>query len=528
MRSIIATLAFSVALWQAGIAASAKTLVYCAEAAPDSFDPAIAAGVRDASSTAIYNRLVDFEPGTTVPVPSLAESWDISADGLEYVFKLRQGVTFHSNEQFKPSRPFNADDVIFSFDRQMNPQNPYNAYAGRPYGYFEGSGLPKIIGGWEKIDDYTLRLRLNKRFSPLIASLAMDFGSIMSKEYADQLQQQNRMTDLGSQPVGTGPFRIVDYQQDAAIRYEPNGSYWKSGPKISELVFAITPDANIRWQKILAGECHAMAYPNPADIELMKKAPGVTVMEKEGLNTGYLAFNTQQKPFDNPAVRKALVKAIDRKAIVEAVFGGRAVAAKNPLPPGSWAYNEEIVDFPFDPDAARRELADAGVTGLRMKIWAMPVQRPYNPNARRMAEMMQSDLSKVGVEAEIVTYEWAEYLSRSRDVERDGALMFGFTGDNGDPDNFLSVPLGCAGVPATNRANWCNEKFDALLSKASATYDREERARLYREAQTIFHGEMPWIPVAHSLVTIVLSNRVSGYVMDAFDRKDFSQVDLSD
>lgn len=510
----------------ASMPVAAKTLVYCAEASPDTFDPAIAAGVRDASATAIYNRLIEFEPGTTVPGPGLAESWQISEDGLEYVFKLRGDVAFHGNGQFTPSRPFNADDVIFSFDRQMNPANPYNAYAGRPYGYFEGSGLPKIISGWEKIDDHTLRLRLNRRFAPMIASLAMDFGSIMSKEYADLLQQQNRMLDMALQPVGTGPFQLVDYQQDATIRYRPHESYWNGKAKIDELVFAITTDANIRWQKVLAGECHAMAYPNPTDIETMKKTPGIAVVEKEGLNTGYLAFNTHQKPFDNPAVRKALVKAVDRNAIVEAVFGGRAVVAKNPLPPGSWAYDSEAAGDPFDPEAARKELADAGVSGLRMKIWAMPVQRPYNPNARRMAEMMQADLARAGVEAEIVSYEWAEYLARSRDVERDGALMFGFTGDNGDPDNFLSVPLGCAGVPATNRANWCNERFDALLAKAAATSDRNERASLYKEAQAIFRDEMPWLPIAHSLVTFVRSDRVGGYVMDSFDRKDFSRVDL--
>jgi dipeptide transport system substrate-binding protein len=227
-------------------------------------------------------------------------------------------------------------------------------------------------------------------------------------------------------------------------------------------------------------------------------------------------------------VRRALIKAIDRKAIVSAIFQGAGVVARNPLPPTAWAYADETPDYPYDPDAARQELQAAGVSGLKMKVWAMPVQRPYNPNARRMAEMIQADLAQVGVDVEIVSYEWGEYLSRSRSRDRDGALMFGFTGDNGDPDNFLSVPLGCAGVPNTNRANWCYPPFDNLLKQASAISDQTERNRLYHAAQAIFADQAPWVTIAHSIVSIPMSTKVTGYVMDPFDHKDFSTVDIAE
>jgi dipeptide transport system substrate-binding protein len=210
------------------------------------------------------------------------------------------------------------------------------------------------------------------------------------------------------------------------------------------------------------------------------------------------------------------------------VFQGSGIIAKNPIPPTSWAYNDDTVNDPFDPEAARRELAAAGVSNLSMKVWAMPVQRPYNPNARRMAELIQADLARIGVTVKIVSYEWGEYLARSRGVDRDGALLFGFTGDNGDPDNFLSVPLGCAGVPGTNRANWCYEPYDDLLKKAATISDTAERARLYKQAQAIFKEQAPWVTIAHSIVSMPMSSRVTNYVMDPFDHHDFSAVEIDE
>ena len=506
----------------------AKTLVYCTEAGPDVFDPALASGVRDASATAIYNRIVEFEPGKTTVGPGLAERWEISDDGLEYTFHLRRGVMFHTTQDFRPSRDFNADDVLFTFDRQGKAENPYHDYGDRPYDYYESVGMPDVVSEWRKIDDHTVKLVLKTPHAPMIANLAMDFASVVSKEYADKLMAQGRRRDLALKPVGTGPFVLVDYRQDATIRYKANADYWKGKPKIDDLVFAITTDAGIRWQKLKAGECDVMPYPNPADIAMMKAEPGIKVMQQAGLNAGYLAFNTVQKPFDDPRVRRALVKAIDRKAIIDVVFGGSGMVAKNPMPPTSWAYNDDTVDDPFDPEAARRELTAAGVSHLAMKIWAMPVQRPYNPNARRMAEMIQTDLARIGVTAEIVSYEWGEYLTRSRGVDRDGALLFGFTGDNGDPDNFLSVPLGCAGIPGTNRANWCYEPYDDLLKKAATISDTAERTRLYRQAKAIFKEQAPWLTIAHSIVSMPMSNRVTNYVMDPFDHHDFSAVDIDE
>ncbi|WP_265516384.1 ABC transporter substrate-binding protein [Nitratireductor luteus] len=512
-------------------AASAKTLVYCSEGSPEGFDPALytAGTTFDASSKPVYNRLVQFEPGTTNTVPGLAESWEISDDGLEITFKLREGVKFHTTDFFTPTRDFNADDVLFSFERQLKEDHPYHAYVeGASWEYFNGMSMPDLIKSIEKVDNLTVKFVLNRPEAPMIANLAMDFASIFSKEYADQLAESGNQSDLNQKPIGTGPFQFVAYQPDAVIRYKAHPDYWAGKQPIDDLVFAITTENSVRQQKLLAGECHIMPYPNPADIESLKANDALKVDEQEGLNVGYLAYNTKQAPFDQTEVRKALNMAINKQAILDAVFQGAGQAAKNPIPPTMWSYNDEIEHDPYDPEAAKAMLEEAGVTDLSMKVWAMPVQRPYNPNARRMAELIQEDFSKVGVDVEIVSYEWGEYLERSKAEDRDGAVLLGWTGDNGDPDNFLAVLLGCDAVGGANRAQWCNEEFDALIQKAKTLSTQEERAELYKEAQVVFKREAPWATIAHSIVHMPMRKEVTGYKMDPLGGHAFEGVDIAE
>lgn len=526
IRNILTT---GLLLSSLGVAAQAQSLVYCSEGSPEGFDPALytSGTTFDAASHPLYNRLTEFRVGTTETIPGLAESWSVSEDGMTVTFALRKGVSFHSNDQFTPSRDFNADDVVFSFDRQGNADNPYNQVSGGTWEYFGGMSMPDLIDSIEKVDDYTVVFNLTRPEAPIIANMAMDFASIVSKEYADAMMAAGTPEMLNQAPIGTGPFSFQAYQKDAVIRYLRNDDYWGDNAKVQSLIFAITPDASVRYQKVQAGECHVMAYPNPADVAAMKAADDIVVMEQEGLNVGYLAYNTTVAPFDNANVRKALNMAIDKQAIIDVVFQGSGQIAKNPIPPTMWSYNDDIADDNYDPAAAKAALAAEGVTDLSMKIWAMPVQRPYNPNARRMAELMQEDFSKVGVDVEIVSYEWGEYLDRSKAIDRDGAVLLGWTGDNGDPDNFLAVLLGCDGVTRSNRAQWCNEEFDDLIQKAKVLPTQEERSALYREAQEIFKDQAPWATIAHSVVYMTMRPEVEGYVVHPLGGHIFSQVGLS-
>ena len=510
--------------------AGAKTLVYCSEGSPEGFDPALytAGTTFDASSHPVYNRLVEFVTGTTEVVPGLAESWETSEDGLEYTFHLRKGVKFHSSDKFTPTRDMNADDVIFSFERQWKEDNPYNKVSGGTWEYFNGMSMQDLLKSIEKVDDYTVKFVLNRPEAPMIANLAMDFASIQSKEYADAMLAAGTPEMLNQEPIGTGPWSFVAYQKDAVIRYKANPDYWEGKPAIDDLVFAITPDASVRYQKMKANECQIMPYPNPADIEAMKADPDINMLEQEGLNVGYLAYNTKQAPFDNPKVRKALNMAMDKQAIIDVVFQGSGKIAKNPIPPTMWSYNDAVVDDAYDPEAAKAMLAEEGVSDLSMKVWAMPVQRPYNPNARRMAELIQSDFAKVGVNVEIVSYEWGEYLDRSKAEDRDGAVLLGWTGDNGDPDNFLAVLLGCDGVGGSNRAQWCYQPFEDLIQKAKVTSDMAERTKLYEEAQVVFKEQDPWATIAHSVVFMPVRKEVTGYKVHPLGGHIFYGVDIAE
>jgi dipeptide transport system substrate-binding protein len=514
----------------AGLAlAEKKTLVFCSEGSPEGFNPQLytAGTTFDASSRQVYDRLVEFQRGTTKIVPGLAERWEISEDELEYTFYLRKGVKFHTIKGFKPSRDFNADDVLFSFQRQWDSQHPYHNVSGGTYEYFNAMGLPELIEAIEKLDDYTVRFTLKRPEAPFLADMAMDFASILSAEYGEQLLTEGTPEQMNLIPVGTGPFQRVAYQKDALIRYQAHPDYWAGEAAITNLVFAITPDASVRYAKLKAGECHVMPYPNPADLDAMRRDDVINLLEQEGLNIGYLAFNTEKKPFDNRRVRQALNMAVNKQAIIDAVFQGAGRIAKNPLPPTLWSYNEAVKDYPYDPEKAKQMLAEAGYPGgFETDLWAMPVQRPYNPNARRMAEIIQADWAKVGVIARIVSYEWGEYLKRTKDGEHQTVLL-GWTGDNGDPDNFLAVLLGCDAVDGANRARWCYQPYEELIQKAKRVSDQAERAKLYKEAQVIFKEEAPWATIAHSVTFQPVRKEVKNFRIDPFGGNIFYGVDLT-
>ncbi|HRT54800.1 MAG TPA: ABC transporter substrate-binding protein, partial [Flavobacteriales bacterium] len=287
-RFALATLALPVLL-VAG-AASAKTLVFCSEGSPENFYPGVnTTGTSFDGNEPIYNRLVEFERGGTKVVPGLAERWEISADGKEYTFHLRKGVKWHNtNKLFKPTRDMNADDVLFMFERQWKEDNPYFKVTSPNHSYFNDMGMPKLLVSVTKVDDHTIKITLNKPEAPFLANLAMPYAAVQSKEYADAMLKAGTPEKIDQEPIGTGPFYLVQYQKDAVIRYKAFGAHWAGKAKIDDLVYAITPDASVRWAKLQKGECHVMPYPNPADLDAMRKDPKVTVLEQPGLNIGYL------------------------------------------------------------------------------------------------------------------------------------------------------------------------------------------------------------------------------------------------
>lgn len=509
--------------------AAAKTLVYCSEGSPENFAPSVnTTGTSFDANEQIYDNVVEFERGGTKVVPGLAERWTISKDGKEYTFFLRKGVKWHANKNFKPSRDFNADDFIFSIERQWKEADPYFKVTSSNHSYFNDMGMDKLLKSVDKVDEYTVKITLNQAEAPFLSNLAMQYAGIQSKEYAIAMLKAGTPEKLDQEPIGTGPFMLVQYQKDALIRYKAFPQYFAGKAKIDDLVFAITPDASVRWAKLQKGECHVMPYPNPADLPAIRKDSNVKVLEQAGLNVGYLAYNTTKKPFDDVRVRKAVNMAINKQAIVDAVYLGTGVAAKNPIPPTQWSYNNAVKDDPFDPAAAKKLLAAAGLpNGFTTDLWAMPVQRPYNPNARRIAELMQADLAKIGVKAEIKSFEWGEYRKRMQAGEHQMGML-GWTGDNGDPDNFLNTLLGCSSAKTngSNVAKFCYKPFEDLISKAKTESGQAERAKLYEKAQVIFKEQAPWFTIAHAVQLKPVRKEVIDFKLSPFGRHSFYGVDI--
>jgi dipeptide transport system substrate-binding protein len=512
-------------------AANAKSLVYCSEGSPENFSPSInTTGTSLDAARPVYNKLVQFTPGATTVEPALAESYTVSDDGMTITFKLRPGVKFHSGVNgFTPTRDLTAEDVIWSFERMWKEDHPYAKVSGGSYDYFNDMGMPDLLDSITRgDDDLTVIMKLKEPNAPIIANLAMDFATIHSAEYAKFLMDKGTPEQFDQIPVGTGSFSFVDYQKDAVIRYKAFDG-WAGKPKIDDLIYAITPDPTARYAKMKANECQVMIAPNPADLEAMSKDPDINLMSQAGLNIGYLALNATKPPFDKVEVRQAVAMAIDRDAILKEVYQGAGQKAKNPIPPTMWSYDESTVDYEYNPDKAKEMLKAAGVENLSTDLWWMPVQRPYNPNAKRMAEMMQADLAKVGINATLVSYEWGEYRKRLQAGEHQMGLL-GWTGDNGDPDNFFFL-AGCDkdGKPAgQNISKWCDAKFNENLLKARTLTDQAERTKIYQEMQKIHHDNVAWLNIAHSTVFEPVRKEVSGYKISPFGAHEFQNVDIAE
>ncbi len=506
------------------------TLVFCSEGSPAGFDPGqhTTSTDFDASTDTIYNELVQFHNGTLDLEPGLATSWDSSPDQRVYTFHLRHGVKFQTTAWFRPTREFNADDVLFTFNRMLDAQQPFRKAYPTSFPYFSDLGFDKNIAQIDKLDDYTVRFTLKTPDVIFVRNLAMSFASILSAEYAAQLSAAHREADINQLPVGTGPFVFRSYQKDALIRYDGNPDYWRpQDVKLAHLIFSINPDPAVRIQKLASGECQVSVFPRPADLDVVKRNPSLRLVSGVGFNVGFVAYNTQHPPLDRVEVRRALDMAIDKPAIIQAVFAGNAKIAANPMPPSQWSYNPSLKDAPYDAAKARALLAQAGfANGFEITLWAMPVQRPYNPNAQLMAQLIQQDWAKIGVRAKIVSYEWGEYNRRAKQGGEHDALLYGWSGDNGDPDNWLGALLGCDAVHGSNVSKWCDPAFNKLIEKARADADVQQRTALYEQAQVIFKQQVPFTPIAHSIVSLPVSNRVQGLVFSPLGSHRFDGVSV--
>ena len=505
---------------------SKNSVIYCSEGTPESFNPqTITSGMTiDATANQLYNRLITFQGTDNTIGPSLAKSWHVTRDGKKITFYLRNDVHFHQTDYFTPSRPLNADDVIFSFNRILYPEHPYHDVSGAQYPFFQSVEFSNLIENIERINDYTIRFILKRADSSILANLATDFAIILSEEYAQQLIEQDMPENIDNFPIGTGPFKLKEYRSGSHIRYIPHEKYWMGPSDLHQLIFDITPIDTGRLTKLLAGECDVIAY--PIEHEKIIEHPNLTLDEVTSFNVGYLGFNTKKAPFDNKLVRRAVAHAINKQAILDVVYAGRADEATTIIPNTSWAFDPSISTPEFSPEKAKELLAQAGYNqGFEIELWAMPVQRSYNPNAEAMAKLIQADLQDVGIRVTIEnSLEWSVFLRRLAQGEHQ-AVLLGWSADHPDPDNFLSPLLSCASsITGNNRTFWCNQEFDSVIQQSLETTNVLQRKAHYAKALQIVAEELPLLPIAHAKRFQARSSNIEGQLLNAFGGIDFYKV----
>lgn len=435
----------------------------------------------------VFETLVNFGKQDTEINPGLAKEWKPSEDGLTYTFQLEEGIKFHDGTDF------NAEAVVANFERWANGSGEDFYYYSSMFGGYKGDE-GHVIDSVTADGDYTVVFKLKRPQAPFLKNLAMSpFGIASPKAFKEQGAK------FGDNPVGTGPFKFAEWKRNDSITIEKNEDYWVKGlPKLDKVVFKAIPDNSARLNALNTGEIDLADGVNPADGKSVESNSELQLFERPSMNVGYLGLTSTRPPFDKVEVRQAINHAIDKQAIVDAFFEGRAEVAKNPMPPVISGYNDDIAGYDFDPEKAKALLAEAGLAeGFEMELWAMPVPRPYMPDGQKVAEVIQSNLADVGIKAKIVTFEWATYLEKARNGEAD-AFMLGWTGDNGDADNFLYVLLDKDNIGSNNYSYYSNDELHDILIEAQSEVDEDKRNELYGQAQEIIFEDAPWVPLAHS------------------------------
>ena len=523
-----ATLSLSVAGCTGGARASSggggsNTLVFGRNQDAVRLDPAI---VTDGMSLNVahdtHEGLTRYALGSFAIEPCLATSWTVSSDGKTWRFKLRHNV------KFQDGTPFDASAVKFNFDRWRLKDNPWHKLlqGSLEYSYYESQfgGFPGAIIDVKVLAPDEVELDLDKTVAPMLANLAMPaFG--MSSPTAMKKEGE----DFFRRPVGTGPYQVSEWVKDDHITMVANPTYWGSKPKIQTIVLRDIPDPATTMLALQKGDIDGWEYPRPDDVGTLAADHNLTVYHQPPNNLLYLAINVQKPPFDNVLVRRAVNEAIDTQAIVKNFFDPfSATVATELLPLAVWPHPSKTA-YAYNPADARRLLARAGFPhGFSTTLWYMTLPRSYVAEPQRVAEAIQADLRAVGINATLQGMEWGPYLDRTERGEHSLAL-FGWTGDNGDPDNFLYTLLDKdSAIPpgAQNVCFWKDEQFHRLMIAAQGTVDREQRAKYYLEALQIVHDQAPTVPIAHTSPPIVFKRTVAGYIPNPDNSEPFESMSI--
>jgi peptide/nickel transport system substrate-binding protein len=485
-----------------GWAAGPTTLIYGKSGDADSLDsPVSTNGEAYQVTTQIFNLLVRAQPGKTDIEPDLATSWSVSPDGLTWTFKLRQGVTFHDGT------PWNAEAAKANWDRWADKNNPYHTVKGGEYEYF-GDFMADSFKEAKAVDPYTLQVILKQPNSPLLQNLtiiAFQFNSPAS-------MKQYGADGIGLHPVGTGPYKFVDWVRDDHVTLQANPSFFRKGlPKTQRLIMRVIKDNAARYLALKSGEVQAIELPNTDDVKASMSDPNIKIVFRPPFDTSWLKFNMNNPLFKDIRIRKAVAYAINRQAIVQGLYAGYGEVANQAMPPGMWGRASSPDPITYDPAQSKKLLSEAGYpNGFSFDFWYIPVSRPYFPQGKEIGTAVASDLNKVGIRAHLQTEDWATYL-KDQKSNRFPMYMAGWIGDNGDPDDWLGFFF--PKYDATSaRWSYNNPAVFDLINKAKSENSQAKRSQMYAQAMTLISHDLPNIWFAHAKVPMLVRKNVDGLI----------------
>lgn len=471
----------------------------------------------------IYDRLIDSAPGKTDLVPALATEWNTPDDGKTWRLTLREGVKFHDGTDF------NAEAVRFNVNRWWDPKDP-NGFrsAGKSYAIWSS-----LFGGYKGdenslmqavnvIDSKTIEFVLKEPFAAFPAAISSGYFGIASPTAVKQAGA--RYGTPGSVAVGTGPYVFKEWRSGDRIVYEANPNYWNGAPKSQNLVIRFIQEPSARLAELRSGTVDFTVDLAPDQLQEVSADANLKVVKRPSFNVGYLGLNPSYEPLSKPEVRRAIAMAINKGEIVKAFWGDLAQSDSNFLPPSMETFrNKQMGQYEFNPDQAKQLLAQAGYpNGFDLDLWYMPVSRPYFPTPKPIAEAFAADLSAIGIRVKLNTKDWAAYLEDRLKAPGYQAFMLGWTGDYGDPDNFMFAHFGPGATK--DLGNWKNDQVFNLLTEARKTGDQAKRAEYYQQAEQILFNEAVRIPIVHSEPLLGQRANIQGWSPSPLGSESFEQI----
>ncbi|MEP2185194.1 ABC transporter substrate-binding protein [Roseibium sp.] len=457
----------------------------------------------------LYDGLMDYAPGTTDLRPGLAESYEISDDGKVFTFKLREGVKFHNG------REMTAEDVKYSLDRVTNPktQSPGAGFFASIAGFDAiSNGETETLEGVKVIDPLTVEITLSRPDATFLHVMGLNFAAVVAKEAVEEAG-----ADFGKTAMGTGAFKLGEWTIGQRLVFEKNEDYWREGlPYLDSVTFEVGQEPIVALLRLQNGEVDVPGdgIP-PAKFQEVMNDPeqAARVVEGGQLHTGYITLNTKMPPFDNADVRRAVNMAINKERITQ-VINGRAVPATQPLPPSMPGYTEGYEGYAYDPEKAKEMLAEAGFAdGFETELYVMNT----DPNPR-IAQAIQQDLSKIGIDASIQSLAQASVIAAGGEEDQAPMIWSGgmaWIADFPDASNFYGPILGCAGA-VQGGWNWswyCNEEVDAMATEADSMTDpnaAEARLQKWSDVYMKIMEDAPWVPVFNEQRYTMKSERMGG------------------